>query len=142
MAKLIDLITYSKKCSEGHKFYTTKYFYSQPYVQYEGTPELNNPTPDDTYISKMTSNTWWNLKLGSLQYWEDSYGAKSFLPMDLKGGTKSIAWKWFLRENRHIELMLSTYNNPYTLVELTSRLKQLHLYIQKYLPKIYKKYYN
>lgn len=142
MAKLIDLITYSKKCSEGHKFYTTKYFYSQPYVQYEGTPELNSPTPDDTYISKMTSNTWWNLKLGSLQYWEDSYGAKSFLPMDLKGGTKSIAWKWFLRENRHIELMLSTYNNPYTLVELTSRLKQLHSYIQKYLPKVYKKYYN
>ena len=62
--------------------------------------------------------------------------------MDLKGGTKSIAWKWFLKENRHIELMLSTDNNPYTLIELTSRLKQLHLYIQKYLPKIYKKYYN
>ena len=142
MAKLIDLITYSKKCSEGHKFYTTKYFYSQPYVQYERTPELNSPTPDDTYISKMTSNTWWNLKLGSLQYWEDSYGEKSFLPMDLKGGTKSIAWKWFLKENRHIELMLSTDNSPYTLIELTSRLKQLHLYIQKYLPKTYKKYYN
>ena len=38
--------------------------------------------------------------------------------------------------------MLSTDNNPYTLIELTSRLKQLHLYIQKYLPKTYKKYYN
>lgn len=58
MEKLIDLITFSRRSENGHDFYSRKYFYGEAYNQYEGTPQLESPTPDSEYINKMDSNAW------------------------------------------------------------------------------------
>lgn len=140
--QFIDLITFSKKDKEGYKFYKTKYFYGRAYPQFEGTPDLKESVPDDKYINSMDSNDWNNLGLGALQYYSDSYNAKVWLDYDLRGGKKSNAWKWFIREDKHITKLEKTYLNPYSLIELNSQRKALHSYMQTLMPKVYDKYIN
>lgn len=142
MEQLIDLITFSEKEKEGHKFYKTKFFCGESFPQYEGTPQKDNPTPDDKYIDGMDSNAWWNLKLCASQYWGHRYSIQNWLPNDLKGGKNSNAWKWFLREEKHISVQDRMVTNPYTVMELNAQRTALHNYISNLLPNVYDAYCN
>lgn len=137
MEQLIDLITFSKKEKEGHKFYTNKFFYGKSFPQYEGTPQKDNPTPDDKYIDGMDSNAWRNLKLCATQYWEDHYKSMS---LDKRGGKKSSAWNFFLREEKVLSACEISYGNTYSLIETCARRTALHNVFHELMPNTYKKY--
>lgn len=139
MEKLIDLITFAKKEKEGHDFYTTKFFCGEAFQQYEGTPQKDSPTADDKYINKMDSNAWWNLKLCATQYWENRYGA---LSLDKRGGKKSSAWEWFLREEQSLTKSELMYGNAYSLIETCARRTALHNIMRELMPKTYDKYFK
>lgn len=137
--EMIDLITFSEKEKEGHKFYTVKYSYGEAFPQYEGTPQKDSPTPDDKYIDGMDSNAWWNLKLCASQYWEDHYKAMN---LDKKGGKKSSAWKFFLREEKVLSACEISYGNTYSLIETCAKKMALHNVIRELMPNTYEKYFE
>ena len=135
--EMIDLITFTKKDNEGHKFYKNKFFGGEIFPQYEGTPQKDSPTPDSEYIDSMDSNAWWNLKLCATQYWEDHYKA---INLDTKGGKKSSAWSFFLREEKVLSACEISYGNTYSLVETCARRTALHNVIRELMPHTYEKY--
>ena len=139
MEQLIDLITFSKKEKEGHKFYTNKFSCGEYFPQYEGTPQKDNPTPDDKYIDAMDNNAWWNLKLCATQYWEDHYKGIS---LDKRGGKKSSAWNFFLHEEKFLSALDISYCNPYSLIEACARRTALHIVFRELMPHTYEKYFK
>lgn len=139
MEQMIDLITFAEKEKKGHKFYETKFFCGVSFPQYEGTPQKDNPTPDDKYIDGMDSNAWWNLKLCATQYWEDRYKG---LSLDKRGGKKSSAWNFFLREEKLLSSCEISYGNPYSLIENCARRTALHNVFRELIPHTYEKYFK
>lgn len=142
MEQLIDLVTFSKKEKEGHKFYTNKFFGGVPFPQYEGTPQKDNPTPDDKYIDGMDSNAWWNLKLCATQYWEDHYKGLGISNLNKRGGKKSNAWNFFLREEKALSACEISYGNTYLLIETCARRTALHNVFRELMPNTYEKYFK